>query len=1115
MPRNDEVLTVGIDVDIASAVKAMNRFEKDMKKRMTAVTNITKNLNKTNIEGIREVTDNLDDWLDDLDDLALAHDKQNKKLQDQIDLIEKLRKKEANAADDQKGAIRANIKALEQQAKQTGKVLATKLLGKAHFNESLKDFDKFFNKVTDTGGAVFSSFFSKDLKGLIENSGKASGKLFGWALKKGASGAMKGGKALSERGEAMGGGGGAAMKMMGGVMSKMGGAFSTLAKLGPILASMSTVLLAVVKIMIDAEAQAKQFNKDLLQGASTTEFLARNAGDADAAYQDLRGTLGQIRDAAFDAKQNLAWGINADDHKAIYETLRSEGVSLASVAAQAKVAGQSVKDFSSELVHTNVAFSRGIGVPLQEISSFQAEMMTSLGMSLDTTKLAFSQMTRSASESGIAANKFFQIIRSVSTDLSLYNTRMEQAVKTLKLLGKVMDPKNAQKFMQSITQAFKTMGQDDRLKVALLAGGKGAQIVQKDIKNKEKNLNKDIADALGQKGDEAEAAIAKRLADPKLAKGLWKEVEEKAKDKLGTLRESSLELGIDKRASKNGVYGQAFAMENLGVGASLDMMKAAIAPWGGGDLRHGAGSLDMTKMAENMGIGTTELRGMMKVEQAVEDQKNALLDRAQTDEEKAKINAMSTQDIIDSMSEEEQKILEDSSKTEIDFAKKQGDLTQSLLDKLGVLVDFVMNEIYNVMQGIFDAVCSIPGVSIGKGMKDARATNNKELIKAFGTEDTNKALADSALVKSMNKAFDDLRTAGERYTSAQNEKMILQNKGPLSAEEEKRMADLDKEMETIRSQTQTARNVRDSMLSAMPKSAFGNGAESAFADAGLTEEQRIQAYNSMMGGSTAKMALTDAGASGDQINDLLRKLPIWTNNVDSAGGSRAKMLGDAGKLLEEGGYYTTEQKRIDEKQAASAEDTAKATSDLHKDATNDGTRFSSNFLNNAYADTIEKSTLAAMRQALFEYYMYSEIEDRQQVVDYMSTNGMDPQGFAKYISDSAQGLNNKPAMTAMDAIGGTDTIAGGEAPQKKLKANASGGLVTNTSSGLAEVRAAGGEGLASVGVGERIIPAGGKSGTGDINIQVNGVGGNDLARMVRATVIDTVAEYKRRERFTP
>jgi hypothetical protein len=160
----------------------------------------------------------------------------------------------------------------------------------------------------------------------------------------------------------------------------------------------------------------------------------------------------------------------------------------------------------------------------------------------------------------------------------------------------------------------------------------------------------------------------------------------------------------------------------------------------------------------------------------------------------------------------------------------------------------------------------------------------------------------------------------------------------------------------------------------------------------------------------------------------------------------------------------------------------------------DAVKFDKAFLKSDWQRSMEQATLDAVRKALFEYYMYSAVEDRSKVADYLAKGGGDIGTFATNVGEMA--------LSGMTA---TDVLAGNQA----------GGMVTGVRGGLAQVTAAAGEGLASVGRGEKIIPAGGAPAGGtSIVIPVNGIGGEELARVIRSKVIDGIAEYKRKERFT-
>jgi hypothetical protein len=81
-----------------------------------------------------------------------------------------------------------------------------------------------------------------------------------------------------------------------------------------------------------------------------------------------------------------------------------------------------------------------------------------------------------------------------------------------------------------------------------------------------------------------------------------------------------------------------------------------------------------------------------------------------------------------------------------------------------------------------------------------------------------------------------------------------------------------------------------------------------------------------------------------------------------------------------------------------------------------------------------------------------------------------------------------------------------------LQKNANGGLVTGLRDGIAVVSPAAGEGLASIGRGEKIVPSGG--GSPSVSLTVNGTGLDGFARELKETVNQLIYNYERRKKFT-
>ena len=147
-----------------------------------------------------------------------------------------------------------------------------------------------------------------------------------------------------------------------------------------------------------------------------------------------------------------------------------------------------------------------------------------------------------------------------------------------------------------------------------------------------------------------------------------------------------------------------------------------------------------------------------------------------------------------------------------------------------------------------------------------------------------------------------------------------------------------------------------------------------------------------------------------------------------------------------------------------------------------GIRINKSHLGTDVEPVIKKGVLEGVREALFEQAVYS------------SSN---PTALLEKMSNSG--------------FGGVSSLA---QSYKPAAAHAAGGAVTGVANGMA-VFAPPGEGLTSIGPGERIVPsnAGGGGSAGAIHLHVNGLGGADLAAYLKGKVAEGVYEYKRKEKF--
>jgi hypothetical protein len=1136
--RPDEVFTLGLDIDPSAANQQNAKFQRAMLKMVGDLHKAVSKGHKASTDMADEAADATEKWGYKIEEVNHHYIKQVGEIGKLEEALLAAQKAAAGATGDEKNNLKKAIKGYKQQID----------LQKKSANEYKKSFKP----------SAKQKKWAEALQDLRSDPTKM-GKLAMGGIARGGMKLQARGEGRIARAKETGGGGsklGGLEKTIGGAMASMGPLLGALTKFAPILSAVASGFMAIVKLMVDAEAQAKEFNKSLLDTASTSEFLHANFNDADLGAADLKDTLKEVRDASFDLVFNTKWGLMAEDHAKILSVLNQEGVSLKDLQRDAKTAGMGIGAFQQELVAASVTLSRNFGVPLQEINQVQAEMVRELGIGLKDTSLAFAQIDKSAADSGIASNKFFAIIRSVSQDMSLYNTRMSETVELMGRLGKVMNPRNAQKFLQTAVQGLKNMSQDDRLKLALLTGKKGKQIVQKDLERRSTEVYEKIGKAIGEGADKVKTL----LSDPDSADELWKAVGEKAGDQAGALREAATEVGIDKTASGKGAYGQAFAMENLGAGATLDMLKAGLMTFSGGKhktLQEGAGDIGMTKMSEMLGMSTQQLRGNMKLEAAIDSEKRALIKQAKKDmkaqgksdaeitKATEEIQNKSTDDILNGMpNKKSAKELGDLAKSELDFAKEQTQLTDTITKKLERLIQWLMNVFYDAILDIVDMFSNLPGVG-GSAVKQKR-----EMEKAIAN--SGNATVKDAFEKS-GRNLDKLRA---ELAGGETGKKLAEGLGKYEKDKN----------------DTTGKAMHDAAESVLNKT--NNVDLSEVAKAAGIDEKRATALGfkknfdeSASGGTGGKKSVSDlakeAGISEAEYGKMLEKV-LWGQKGAQSLIDATKAIEDAGKKAEEAQKTAAAGPQVSVAPANASMSVAPAganmsvapaatavapapppppppppkaelkqvlesklpTSDLAKDALaskpggpdaggkdeiakemhqmyteqfgvseemKDGitqvekklkkVKIDKSFLTSDYQKTIEAAVLSAVQQALFEYYMYSTLMDKSKLQQYVKGGGTDAAGFLKQMRE-----------------------------ENPADSNAAGGVVTGVGNGMATVRAAAGEGLASVGKGERIVPSGGGGG-GGINISVNGVGGQELAKIIQTKVVDGIAEYKRREKF--
>lgn len=1086
-----EIIKLGFDLDPRKAVSEISKFQKTLSKKMVDAEKSTKKLDKgflkfiKQLKSTREQSRGVKTLTQDFTKLGKSADKDVSVLKAMIKTAKGLSGEERKAA---VARIREQRRASGHGAKRAA-MGGIRKHAEAVKNSDMFDIDSLREEAEHAGNSLaepLREVMAKDAPALFKRAtgilakgmmsagrlGSGAGNLGGWAKKHGDKMMAKGGMASVA---------GAGLKGIEKISSSLGPVISMFTKLGPIISVASGFLMAFVKILVDAEAGAKEYNKQLLATTGTARYLKSSFGNIGKASKELDKSLRAARDGAMNWS-NIQMGITKETALAFQNALTAEGVSLDRLSGSTRDATKMAQEHARQ-IQMGVVYARSFGVSLSEVTQLQGELMGNLGVGAKQVHADFQQIINSASEAGMETNKFFGIVRSFSSDLSLFALRMADVAKVIGVLGKSMDPRNAQKFLQNLSQKFGG-GTADNLKYEVIAGqGATHDILKREVGDKINNLRGDLKAALGPGKDKEVEALINLIKNPKTSdRQLLTEVAKYDGLIAGGVEEAVSEIrNMNRKVASQDPIDAASVMELLSPLGKMEVLeKAALKLTGQGfDKLSGLNLLAV----EQAGIASAkEVREYQKFSQAITLGQEQLIRKVESgaklsDQEQRQVQKLLTgvggpgsdadklktvlrndkvggaKKFYDSMGSTQKELLQDSLK-EREYQKEIADQQTSLVDTLGMIGDFLMNEIYGIMHDIWqvitDIYMSLPWV--GGSKKDAMSAKSfaqesgiPALVKAFQNSDVNKA-SDQAISTVGREVIGQVQAAVKEYRKLSAD--IKNEKDPGKR----------KEMAARAAQLRPALNYDGK------------------------DEKYLK------------------GVSRDKgVHLMVARLIEMKKAVDKVPG-----LGKPGTTATTAAVAATDPTTAPAVAAASNRSNSKPPTEGHQQATTDsvkdlertvadkGVKIDPSTINGPLSDEMAKSVYEGASRALFEYYMYSSLN--QTSVSAAMSKGISPAAIA-------QSMTNTTGATPSAALANL------------MSPNAEGGVVSGIANGMARVSrfppAPAGEGWASVGRGEKIMPAGAGGGTTKVELELKG----DFRRFINARIVEGAAAHDRNKRF--
>jgi hypothetical protein len=395
---------------------------------------------------------------------------------------------------------------------------------------------------------------------------------------------------------------------------------------------------------------------------------------------------------------------------------------------------------------------------------------------------------------------------------------------------------------------------------------------------------------------------------------------------------------------------------------------------GGKSISDSIGSLQTQMFAESRGISVDQLNQLAKMEIAMNDQrkllKNGLKDdklRARLEKAGIKLTGDDAKDqkaideagydqLMDTLDEGDKKSLEDAGK-EIDYAKRTSDFTSTISDKIQVLIDWLMNKLWNLMSDVYDAISTIAS------------------SKWFGGGSGTGKIFQSASAQAQEKAMYQKPEIQGKLLGAMAEQ--LKNSG-------------------ITNPSQTAAAV---------------GSATSMAGIGVDKGNSIR--KAIIGGAGLEDAVKQSGLSNEETAKLLDKLRL---SLDSASLRNFVGVGEGGASA---GAPSTSAPVTPAHAAAIAatksQDPPVTTEQgeaivggldgLQSSLAERGIKINKSFLRDQFWKNGHDAVLDANREALFEYFLYSKM-DPGQVAQGLKSGSFTAANFGQMVASNAGTTGN-------------------------------------------------------------------------------------------------------------
>jgi len=380
-------------------------------------------------------------------------------------------------------------------------------------------------------------------------------------------------------------------EQMGFNLGSIGGLVGTIGKgiagwgmgvLGPL-----ALLVAVAKVLMDAEKQGKAANKAIADmGGAANLTMGSFSG-----LTSIGRSLENIRQQVYDIGAAWEFRVTPDEQMKVLAALEKAHYTLREIDSQYEKV--------TEATAIAWTYSKMLGREAGEVASVMGDWHEEMFMNQKELQATFADIYRDAKVTGMNVGQFFDVVQRTSTAFAIWGGRISEVSDMLRLMQTTgtLGAKEASKAVEDLVGHYTKMTDEQRITIGVMAGTTEVQkAAAEQIESSLKGVNAELS-ALGVGTLDASQGMdgligAVDALDPKVFAAL----SDSAKRELFRVREEA--EGVAEFMRTGDPLGLSQAIGQLDLGRAMDLEFTAVAKMIGIDKlnRIGIDKLDFSNM---------------------------------------------------------------------------------------------------------------------------------------------------------------------------------------------------------------------------------------------------------------------------------------------------------------------------------------------------------------------------------------------------------------------------------------------------------------------------------------------------------------------------------------